>query len=119
MNSSNRYFSTFASGFEPIVEELLTKTLGNVKVELLINGLVVYSTDSPIEKVRSVKFFTNSFLLIRYFPNNKTITIEKMIANTLKDRLVLSQRLPNNMRTFRVVTSRENQPVSVNPKIDV
>ena len=116
-NSPNNYFSTFASGFEPIIEDLLKQSLNHVKTELLLDGLVVYSADSSIEEVKKIKFFTNSFLLLRYFPNNKAITVEKMMAVVSKDGIRLAQRLPPNLKTFRVVTSKENQPVPVNQRL--
>lgn len=117
MNLSNKYFSTFASGFEPIIEDLLRQSLGDVKIELLLDGLVVYSTNSTLEKVRKISFFTNSFLLLQYFPDNKSITIEKMMIAISRGNIRLVQRLAPNLRTFRVVTSKENQPVPVNQKL--
>ena len=113
----NKYFSTFASGFEPIIGNLLKESLKNVKVELLVDGLVVYSTNSSIDEIKKIKFFTNSFLLLRYFPNNKAITVEKMMVVVLKEGIKFFQRFSPNLKTFRVVTSRENQQISVNPKL--
>lgn len=117
MNLSNKYFSTFASGFEPIIEDLLRQSLGDVKIELLLDGLVIYSTNSTLEKVRKISFFTNSFILLKYFPDSKTITIEKMMTAVSRENIKLIQRLAPNLRTFRVVTSKENQPVPVNQKL--
>ena len=117
MNSSNRYFSTFTSGFEPIVGDLLKQSLKGVEVDLLLNGLIVYSTNSALEKVKKINFFTNSFLLLRSFSDSKAVTIEKMMIAVSKNRIRFAPRFPLNSRTFRVVTSKENQPVLVSPKM--
>jgi len=114
---TNRYFSTFISGFEPVIGDLLKKRIDRVKIDLLLDGLIVYSTDSPMEKIKRIKFFTNSFLLIRYFSKSKRISIEKTMRLVLKNRLKLTQQLPSNIRTFRIVTSKENKSVSVKPKL--
>ena len=113
----NKYFSTFASGFEPVVEDLLRQSLGDVKIELLLDGLVVYSTNSTLEKIRKISFFTNSFILLQYFPDNKTITVDKMMTAVSRENIKLTQRFAPNLRTFRVVTSKENQPIPVNQKL--
>lgn len=117
MSLANRYFSTFTSGFEPIIGDLLKQSLKGIKVDLLLNGLIVYSTNSALEKVKKINFFTNSFLLLRSFSDSKAVAIEKMMIAVSKDRIRLALRFSPNLRTFRVVTSKENQPVSVKQKL--
>ncbi len=114
MNFQNKYFSTFASGFESVIEDLLKRSLGNVEIELLLDGLVVYSTNSTIDRIKRINFFTNSFLLFRFFPKSGNVTIEKMMTVVLKDRDRLHFHLPSNLTTFRIITSKENQHVSIN-----
>lgn len=88
----NIYFSTFISGFGEIILEELQKQLSNFKQELLLDGLIVYSTNSDIEKIKGLKFLNNSFLQVK--PE------EKINLNLGK--------------SFRVVFSKENELVSVN-----
>jgi tRNA G10 N-methylase Trm11 len=69
-----------------------TYTLSCFKLELLLDGLVVYSSTSSFEKIRSLKFLNNSFLQIN--PEEKLkVTLGK---------------------GFRVVFSKENELVAVN-----
>jgi len=113
-----KYFSTFTSGLEPIIGDLLRQSLHHVAIDLLLSGLVVYSTDSAPEKVKNQSYFTNSFLLLHFFPNGAT-PIEEMMATVSQERIKLAQRFLPNQRTFRVVTSKENQPVPVNQRLMV
>jgi 23S rRNA G2445 N2-methylase RlmL len=86
------YFSTFIPGLGEIVRDHLVKKLEGFKLELLLDGLVVYSSTSNIEKIKLLKFLNNSFLLVN--PEEK-----------LKISLG---------KSFRVVFSRENELVAVN-----
>jgi len=117
MNLSNKYFSTFASGLEPVIEELLKRIQNSVKVELLLDGLVVYSSESPKDTIKRIKFFNNSFVLLRFFPDKSRVSVEKMMTTIAKDGLKTGINIPGNIRTFRVVTSSENKSVSVNPRL--
>lgn len=113
----NRYFSTSTSGLEPVIEGLLEKILRNVKVELLLDGLVVYSSESPPDTIKRIRFFNNSFVLFRFFPDKSHVSVEKMMTTIAKEGVKTGFRIPSNIRTFRVVTSCENKSVSVNPRL--
>ena len=112
-----KYFSTFITGFSLIVGDLLGKHLDRVKIELLLDGLVIYSTTSSIEKVKKIRFLNNSFLLLRFFDKDKNTPLEKMIKQVLSEKVKLPARLPSNWRTFRIITSQENQLVSVDKQL--
>jgi len=114
---NKKYFSTFISGFEEVIEELIHNYLDNVEIYLLLDGLIVYSTTSSIEKVRKLRFINNSFLLLKFFDKDKHITIEKMIRQVLNEGIILPVRLPRNWRRFRIITSCENRFVSVNNRL--
>lgn len=114
---NKKYFSTFITGFETVVGDLLDKHLDKVKIDLLLDGLVVYSTTSSIEKVKKIRFLNNSFLLLRFFDKDKNIPLEKMIKQVLSEKVRLPIRLPSNWRTFRIITSQENQLVSVDKQL--
>lgn len=117
VNFAYKYFSTFASGLEPIVEEVLKSSIGIMSVDLLLDGLVVYSCNASPNQIKNIRIFNNSFVLIRLFTNNKVNSIEKMMGAIIKDGIRPSQRLFPNIKTFRVVTSKENQSVPINPKL--
>lgn len=86
------YFSTFITGLGEIVSEELQKQLVNFKQELLLDGLIVYSTDSGFEKIKNLIFLNNSFL-----------------QTSPEDKINL-----NLGKSFRVVFSKENELVSIN-----
>lgn len=86
------YFSTFIAGFGEVVLEQLQRQLVNFKQGLLLDGLVIYSTDSDIEKIKGLRFLNNSFL-----------------QTSPEDKINL-----NLGKSFRVVFSKENELVSIN-----
>lgn len=114
---NKKYFSTFISGFEKVIKELIVNYLDNIKIYLLLDGLIVYSTTSSIEKVRKLRFLNNSFLLLKLFDKDKFITIEKIIKQVLDEEIILPVRLPRNWRRFRIITSCENRFISVNNRL--
>lgn len=116
---NKKYFSTFITGFETVVRDLLDKHLDKVKIDLLLDGLVIYTTTSSIEKVKKIRFLNNSFLLLRFFDKDKNIPLEKMIKQVLSEKVRIPVRLPSNWRTFRIITSQENQLVSVDKQLVV
>src|SRR3989344_7102808 len=111
------YFSTFITGAQEIVKEFLAKK--EVKIKLLLDGLVVYESDYPEREIRNFRFFNNTFLLLRHFeslePNQKSL--EKMVMEVHKDHDTykeLKKNLPVNRKLFKIVASLENQTVSIN-----
>lgn len=86
------YFSTFISGLSEIIKARLEKELLNLNIDLLLDGLVVYSTDDEVSKIKTLRFFNNSFLL--QSPKKKFVSVSG--------------------KTFRVVFSKENELISVN-----
>lgn len=112
----NKYFSTFTSGFELVIEGLLKMSADNIKIELLLNGLVIYSSSSSIERIKKLNFFTNSFLLFQIFSRNDSYSVEKMMSKVITNRLFFG-KVFSNSKTFRVVTSKENKSVSINQKL--
>lgn len=122
INTVNRqYFSTFITGFEKVVGEALVSNLNNVKIDLLLDGLVLYSTDSSVEKVKKLKFLNNTFLLFEYFENllNRPMSVMMNCVLSKTDfKSAPNINVSKKYKTFRIITSEENQLVSVdNTKI--
>jgi len=112
----NSYFSTFITGFESVVERALPKTLKEVKIEQLSDGLVIYKTTSHLEEIKGVKFFNNSFILLKLFhplPDNpiKTMLLEMLHNHELE--LLLRKLVLKNGTKFRVRALVENQFVAI------
>lgn len=112
------YFSTFITGTQEIIEAIFKKRKGRFKINLLLDGLVVYESDFPEREIRNFRFFNNTFVLLRFFeslePSQKSL--EKMIASITQDNRVqkeLTENLPAKRKFFKIVTSLENQTTSV------
>lgn len=115
-----QYFSTFITGFEKVVEKVLVDTLKDVEVNLLLDGLIAYSTTSDIDSVKKLKFINNTFLLIKKFDDLSNRPMDKMMKyalNKINFEKALNINISKKYRTFRVITSKENQLVSVNKSI--
>ena len=113
------YFSTFIAGTQEIIKSVFDKRDSKFKIKLLLDGLVVYKTNFPEREIRNFRFFNNTFLLLKFFeslePNQKFL--EKMVMEVHKDHDTykeLKKNLPVNRKLFKIVTSLENQTVSIN-----
>jgi len=111
------YFSTFITGAQEIVKEFLAKK--EVKIKLLLDGLVVYESNYPEREIRNFHLFNNIYLLLRSFdnisPNIKSL--ERLLAIVAHDKNLSHQivmNLPPRRRNFKIVSSLENRmaPVS-------
>ena len=111
----NRYFSTFITGFDSAIGDALKRTLKGVKIDLLLDGLVVYSTNKSIEDIKRLGFLNNSFLLLKLFEKRPNQDINAMMRQVINNsNLPLSKAtLPKKFKTFRVIASKENQFISV------
>ena len=72
------YFSTFISGTQEFIPRLLNKGLGNFETVKLLDGAIIYKTSSSIEEIRKLRFFNNSFQIIKSFNNPRDI--DEMIS---------------------------------------
>ena len=61
------YLSTFISGLQEPAQELLKENIEDVRVDLVLDGLIVYQTDVEVDKIKKIKFFNNSFIVLRSF----------------------------------------------------
>jgi len=116
----NTYFSTFISGLSEPAVAALTQALADVKIRDVYDGLVVYDTAAPPAKIKSLPFFNNSFSLIFRFKSIGDRPLEHAIKHMLNlgnigEKLRLQDS--GHKRTFRIVTSMENQLVSVDARL--
>lgn len=110
----NTYFSTFIPGLGDVVKDQLVKELQNFGTDLFLDGLIVYHSNSPAEKIKDTRFVNNSFLLLRQYKNLRGEPIAAMA------KIVLNQSLPEiefSGRTFRIVFSFANELVSVQKRL--
>lgn len=112
------YFSTFVAGTQEIVGRALRKRKNKIKIKLLLDGLVVYESSYPEREIRNLRFFNNTFVLLRFFKSLKPSkqSLEEMIALIARGRGLerdLVKNLPPRRKFFKVVASLENQTISV------
>jgi len=62
-----RYSSTFTSGISEIIEKELVKSVDDAQIKFALDGLITYETGATPERVQNLRFFNNSFILIRQF----------------------------------------------------
>lgn len=116
----NTYLSTFISGLQKPVEQLLKDNLGVLKIHLLLDGLVVYQSNENVRKIQKLRFLNNTFLVLKKF--DKLPRAEKAFKYMLKSvsglnlDVTLKNFLPN-AKTFRIITSDENEFVSVDKRL--
>lgn len=113
------FLATFAPGFESIIGALLLQVLPSAAELRVSSGLARFKWMGPFEKICSIAFFNNIFLIIREWDTN-TITFPDMVSQCEKKSVLLSlspaiQRMSDG--TFRVRYSRENQFCSVDKKV--
>lgn len=115
------YLSTFISGFQKPIKRLLTKNIRDVKIKTILDGAIVYSTDSSIDKVKQLKFFNNTFFIIKQFSNlNPKNSFEYMMKSISKSTDLgksIKPFLGNQSKTFKIMASDENQFVSSNKNL--
>jgi tRNA (guanine6-N2)-methyltransferase len=115
----NTYFSTFVPGLGGAVNNALERELGDVKITLLLDGLVVYESSESLSKIRDLRFFNNTFVLFALFRTESRppqFLIRKVLENpeVVPDTLV---GVNKKHSTFRIITSEENKLVPLNKNL--
>lgn len=114
------YASTFISGLHEPVRDALKEQISDISIISLYDGLIIYSTGVGFERIKKLKFLNNTFLVLKLFMDTKNNTIENMIQCATKMNGIeakLSSIFDNKKYSYRIVTSKENQLVSVNDYI--
>lgn len=116
---TQKFFSTFPVGFEELIENVIKRVLVEAKIESMEEGLVVYATSTPLDEIRKLPFFANTFVLMveRMIPPIESV--EPVVEALFKQSRLLSvQDIVRHMRakSFRIYVSKENQTVAVRKK---
>ncbi len=109
------FYSTFITGAQEIIPSALKQKLKDVQIDKVLDGLIVYRTAELIEKIKDIRFFNNTFVLL--FQAKGKVSVEKLVKTVLGNKDVLSgipKVIFKNKRTFRVIASDENETVSIN-----
>ena len=116
----NKYFSTFISGFQEIVERELSRSLPGLEIAILSDGLVVYKTSASIKEVQKVRFLNNSFILLSRSNSsshqNPETTVSTLLRNADFSGASETSKL-GFVKYFRVMISKENQTIPISQNV--
>lgn len=111
----SRYFGTFLSGVEKIVEEILHSRLKNVSVLQLLDGAVEFETDTAYSDL-NLFCFNNLFLVLHSEDTGSDEAALKSYLRSLPNAGADWNSAKNNSskyRSFRLVISLQNRLISV------
>lgn len=113
------YFSTFITGFDKVVEKALIDHLNDVQIELLTDGLVIYKTSAKPDEIQRLKFFNNSFVLLRKFEHVSENSIKDILKALVKDNNLedLIRRSFSKYLKFRIRASIKNHFVAIDKNL--
>lgn len=115
-----QYFSTFISGFQKLIKETLNNKFKDIEIDLLLDGLVIFSTKAQVREIQSLRFFNNNFFLLNKLKikeNDKTDWIVKKLSANLDLFDILSSFEIKGRKSFRIAISRESQLISIDKLI--
>jgi tRNA (guanine6-N2)-methyltransferase len=109
------YYSTFIPGLVKPVRKALRETLPDSKINVALDGLISYESNSKPEFVENLPFVTNTFLILKSFPPQSKANISELAMNIVEDRS-LTLNIPvaySRRNSFRIITSVANQLVQI------
>ncbi|MFH1522264.1 MAG: RsmD family RNA methyltransferase [Patescibacteria group bacterium] len=108
------YFSTFITGFNSLIKESLRQKIRDADIINIFDGLIIYRTSSNLENIKEIRFFNNSFVLLKLFKRTENESLNQLIKKINNDqklpRLIL-KNLPAKKCFFRVIISKENRMI--------
>lgn len=114
------YLSTFITGFKEVINQTLKTALLDVEVQILADGLIIYKTQTSLDDIKKLKFFNNTFFLIKQLkdldPNLPNPFVKQVIRDSEFERII-STAIPQKRATFRVIISKENEFVKIHNDI--
>jgi hypothetical protein len=103
-----QYYSTFPAGFEPAIEELISKDMPGTQVLRTMEGAVEYKRRTVLKEYP--RWFHNTFLCLMTFPRSPKDAIQDMVRLTLQrgvDTDTIFEHMPEGASTFRVMFMME------------
>lgn len=109
------FYSTFPSGLQEVVQDALARRLNDAKIELALDGLIVYQTSQPIQHIKNIRFFNNTFLLLRLFQTPREAMLAFMMTALMAaaDALVIPPAVTEGAQFYRITASRHNQTTPI------
>lgn len=114
----NTYFSTFITGFSGVVEKALKNIIHDLEIINISDGVVVYKTETPIEKIKRLAFFNNTFVLIKQFQDLNNDPVERVFKEMLQEYKLEKnlQKYISKKASFRIIT-KTDQIVAVDKNL--
>jgi len=110
------YLSTFITGFKDVVVDNLTRHVDISKINLLLDGLIVYKTETDIKQIKKINYLNNTFALLKRLDKYNSQSVDKMLGSVLVDNSIFKtiSRYVTGRKSFRIIVSKENQLISAN-----
>ena len=112
------YSSFFADGLEAIMKQALERSLTSVTVHECGKGLIVYSSSEPLRRVKALRFFRNTFLLLRRLNLPEGSSVDRALKTLAGDGEtgVMVQRTGVGLRgTFRMIIAEGSRLIPAKP----
>jgi tRNA (guanine6-N2)-methyltransferase len=115
------YLSTFVAGLGGPVRSALEERLPDARIEIELDGLILYESGREAAAIRGLPFFNNSFLVLKTLSGlgagRGEEVLNEMLAAMLRDG-DLAGRIPRHLKgTFRLVTSWSNVLTAVDREL--
>lgn len=120
------YYSTFISGAKEIVKSFLPQNIKDLKIIKLMEGGILYKSSKDPEEIDEIRFFGNTFLVLKIFENIKSENaVESMIREGLteneinKNKGLIGYLKERRTKTFRMYPLLENKLVPISKKVSM
>lgn len=115
------YVSTFISGLSEVVKKLITNELPDAEIIQTFDGMIIYKS-SDYDKIKKIKFFNNTFLLLGIKINKDSNSFNNDMNNLIQqlkmDFSAIKKHIKDiKSRNFKILSIDKNQPVSINYNI--
>jgi len=101
-----KYFSTFASGFEELAAEFLVDDFAPPRARKM-SGAIVYECSAPPSEIQKIKYFKNSYLVVKEYSD--AAGLESMTGAAIPAKI----HAPARARSFSLVLSDKNKLTAV------
>jgi len=114
------YYATFIPGLQTFIAQVVKERLSDVKINKLLDGAVIFETETSYDKLNFF-CFNNIFALLGIMEQAQCANaledhINAFLHGAYGDEKIIASNT-KNIRTFRIVISRENTPASIDEKL--
>lgn len=110
---SATFLANFTSGFQEAVPPALKARFFDAKVENIEDGMVIFSTSAPRDKVLKTEFLGNIFNLIT---SSKSIQLNQFVNEILTSANLRDSK--HRGKSFRLIYSVENHLTAINTEAE-